>query len=227
MESSFAVDEIASCTNSIITYIINGISNKLPIKERDITTVLNVKGRLFNMALTQAKTALQETFGIVMVDVPDSKSGKAIICYNEDSGKSVLLFDGEQQRQLTLLFVLLSYLFMRGSDAPQNNNTSEEDLVNFLNGIRIHFDAPHEYFGDNIKKLITETFVKQLYLKREKVVSEMESEVKFYYSWGFRAHMEFDKKMVLEATAKILKKPPSFFVAKYQEVHQEDKQMET
>ncbi|XP_075146401.1 necdin, MAGE family member [Haematobia irritans] len=225
MDASFASEELANYANCIITYIINGIATKLPIKERDISNLLNIKGKLFNEAFNQAKTALQETYGILLADVPDTKSGKAVICYSEDNGKSSLLYDEEQQKHLTLLFVVLSYLFMRGSDAPHNNNTTEEDLINFLNGIRIHFDAHHDYFG-NIKKLITETFVKQLYLKREKVVSDLESEIKIYYSWAFRAHVEFDKKLVLEATAKILKKPPSFFVAKYEEVYQDENQME-
>lgn len=27
---------------------------------------------------------------------------------------------------------------------------------------------------------------------------------RFYYSWGYRAHVEFDKKLILEATAKVI-----------------------
>lgn len=144
METSFAVDEVANCTNAIITYIINGIASKLPLKERDMSAAINIKGKLFNMAFQQAKIALQEvifayrfniffmnykcfspqTYGIILSDVPDSKTGKAFVCYNEDSARSALLYDEDQQRQLTLLFVILSYLFMRGSTV-QNNNTSE------------------------------------------------------------------------------------------------------
>lgn len=60
METSFAVDEVANCTNAIITYIINGIANKLPLKERDMSAAINIKGKLFNMAFQQAKIALQE-----------------------------------------------------------------------------------------------------------------------------------------------------------------------
>lgn len=59
-----------------------------------------------------------------------------------------------------------------------SNRFISDDLVQFLSGLRIYFDAPHEFFGCNIKKLITETFVKQLYLKREKVVSDLETEIK-------------------------------------------------
>lgn len=59
------------------------------------------------------------------MEVPDSKSGKAYICHSEDTIKSKLICDEEQQRHLTLLFVILSYLFMRGSDTQNHSKTSE------------------------------------------------------------------------------------------------------
>ncbi|XP_023306674.2 uncharacterized protein LOC111688402 [Lucilia cuprina] len=223
---SFSVDEISNYTNNIITFVLNGAATKLPLKEKDMVSTINVKGMLFRMSLSQAKTALKETYGLELLDVPDSKTGKAYICISQDTAKSLLLYDEEQQRHLTLLFVILSYLFMRGSDTPNKTKTSEEDLLLFLNGLRIKLDEYHPYFGQNLKKLIMETFVKQLYLKREKVVSELESETKFYYYWGFRAHAEFDKKLLLDAVAKILKKPPTFFVAKHLELYgNEDEEM--
>uniref|UniRef100_A0A1I8MPZ8 Uncharacterized protein n=1 Tax=Musca domestica TaxID=7370 RepID=A0A1I8MPZ8_MUSDO len=210
METGFDVGEAASHRNEIITYILNGISNKLPLKEKDMSATLNIKGRMFNVAFQQAKLALQETYGIVVTDVPDTRSGKAFICYNEDAAKCHLLYDEDQLRQLTLLFIVLSYLFMRGSDAPDKNSTTEEDLIHFLSGLRITFDSCHEYFGANVKKLLTETFVKQLYLKRDKVISDIDAETKFYYSWGYRAHVEFDKKLVFESTAKLQIKVKGF-----------------
>lgn len=54
-----------------------------------------------------------------------------------------------------------------------------EDLIHFLSGLRITFDSCHEYFGANVKKLLTETFVKQLYLKRDKVISDIDAETKY------------------------------------------------
>lgn len=57
---SFDVNELATCTNSIITYVINGNATKLPLKEKDMCTALNIKGKLFNMAFQHAKAALQQ-----------------------------------------------------------------------------------------------------------------------------------------------------------------------
>lgn len=133
----------------------------------------------------------------MLIEVPGIKTGKAYISHSEEPGNSLLLYDAEQQRHLTLLFIILSYLFMRGSDTPNQTKTSEgnisflfvikkikyiysllEELLQFLSSLRVKFDEYHPYFGSSLKKLVTETFVKQLYLKREKVVSELESETK-------------------------------------------------
>lgn len=57
---SFSVDEVSSYINSIITYILNACSTKLPIKERDMITTINAKGSTFQMALKKAKDVLQE-----------------------------------------------------------------------------------------------------------------------------------------------------------------------
>ncbi|TMW52713.1 hypothetical protein DOY81_002236, partial [Sarcophaga bullata] len=196
---SFSVDEVSSYTNAIITFVLNGCSTKLPIKEKDMTATINAKGNSFQMALNHAKAALRQTYGLILVNVPNTKSGKAYICYSEDTAKTLLLYDEEQQSHLTLLFVILSYLFMRGSDTSNLTKTNEEELFKFLRSLRIKMDEHHAFFGSNVKKLITETFVKQLYLKREKDTSQLDAET----IWGFRAEVEFDKKLLLDATAKL------------------------
>uniref|UniRef100_A0A1B0FB37 MAGE domain-containing protein n=1 Tax=Glossina morsitans morsitans TaxID=37546 RepID=A0A1B0FB37_GLOMM len=210
MDAPFNEDEMKTSVNSIITYVINGASTKLPIKERDIMQTIDKKGKLFNAALQSVKEILKE------VAVPESKGGKCYICFSEDSGKSLLMHDEKQKRQLVLLFIILSFIFMRTTTSIPN--ITETHLQNFLKTLHVDFDVPHEYFGSNIRKLITDTFVKQLYLKREKSNSDLETEIKFCYSWGYRAHQEFDKKCLLLTTAQIMKKPAKTFGTKYDEV---------
>lgn len=68
---------------------------------------------------------------------------------------------------------------------------------------KVHAEGDdHDYFGD-VKKLITETFVRQLYLKREKIVVETGGGEKFEYSWGARANLEFPKKDILDTVAEV------------------------
>lgn len=57
-----------------------------------------------------------------------------------------------------------------------------EQLFNFLKGLRIDIDEEDTYFQGNLKKLICETFVKQLYLKREKSDSETDMETRYVHT---------------------------------------------
>ena len=53
-----------------------------------------------------------------------------------------------------------------------------EQLDEFLRGIKINIDEEHDFFGPNLKKLIGETFVKQLYLKKIKSDNEFDVDTK-------------------------------------------------
>lgn len=58
-------------------------------------------------------------------------------------------------------------------------------------------------FGD-VRKLITDTFIRQMYLKRDKVVLESGGhEERYQYQWGTRALHEFPKKDILDSVANV------------------------
>lgn len=42
------------------------------------------------------------------------------------------------------------------------------NLFNFLEKFNIKVDEQHRFYGSNLRKLITDVFVEQLYLKKEK-----------------------------------------------------------
>ena len=75
---------------------------------------------------------------------------------------------------------------------------------------------------DYLKKVIKDTFSRELYVKRIKADIEGRSESEFYLTWGPRAHLEFDKKKVLEYVCKIMKKSPISFMAQYSQVYGTD-----
>lgn len=57
----------------------------------------------------------------------------------------------------------------------------------------------------SIHKFVTETLVKQMYLKREKVTLESSAlHERIQYSWGVRAEHEFPKKDMLKKVAKVI-----------------------
>lgn len=91
------------------------------------------------------------------------------------------------------------------------------NLNNFLESLR--FDL------DELTKT-KERLIRQLYLQRRKQDTEGQTEPLVYYSWGQRALLEFDKKKVLEAVAKLLNKPSSNFVLQHQEVYKVNQEVE-
>ncbi|XP_011177580.1 melanoma-associated antigen D4 [Zeugodacus cucurbitae] len=199
-------EKLAQCRNAIMVFVINNIENKLPIKEEEMRDILDKDKALFKRCLPSVIQTLKTVYGIILQRVPDSRK---YICYSELTASSTAEYDLEQVRHLTLLFVILSYLLMKDS------RVDEEQLFLFLKGLRIDIDEEHTFFLGNLRKLICETFVKQLYLKREKSNSETDMETRYLFSWGYRATVEFPPKDVLEQTAQILGKEASEFVAIY------------
>jgi hypothetical protein len=87
-----------------------------------------------------------------------------------------------------------------------------ENVINFIEQIGFNTD-------DFIKS--RDMFIKQLYLKRNKIEIEGRNEPHFTISWGERAKLEFDKKKVLAAVATFMEKSPQTFINQYNEAHGE------
>lgn len=91
-------------------------------------------------------------------------------------------------------------------------------LFDFLAKLNIDPAEPHAYFGD-VTKSIREVFPKMLYLNRLKVEIEGLNEFKIFYKWGFRAKLEFDKKVMLQSVSSIMKRTPLSFINQYNTAH--------
>lgn len=103
-----------------------------------------------------------------MHEIHDEKLGKIILCTSSVAAGSQYDYKKEQRVEMRLLFIVLSYIHMKGE------TVAETALLGFLKRLGMH-DEPHEIFG-NFKKKITETFVRQFYLKREIVELEGNAE---------------------------------------------------
>ncbi|XP_031619107.1 non-structural maintenance of chromosomes element 3 homolog [Contarinia nasturtii] len=211
--------ELKSMKNSMIRYILNMSSKKTPIKSADIVRkCLQGEQKMFVRLLPEVQDILSDVYGYQLNEIKE-KTGKCYLVTTELTGQSAANLTVNQREELRLLFIVLSYIFMKGG------KVMEAVLFGFLKKLDIE-EEPHEYFG-NFRTLITEPFVKQMYLKKEKI--EMENtnmDDKFEYSWGPRADLEFNKKDCLEWVAKIMKKPASSFVKQWNECQSEDEDVE-
>lgn len=100
-----------------------------------------------------------------MIHEINEKTGKFYLITSEFSGGSEIEYITSQRNELRLLLIVLSYIFMKGG------KVIEQTLFGFLKKLNVE-EEPDPFFG-YFRKNITETFVKQCYLKKEKI--EMES----------------------------------------------------
>nr|XP_035148484.2 melanoma-associated antigen D2-like [Callithrix jacchus] len=109
--------------------------------------------------------------------------------------------------------VLLSIIFMNG------NRSSEAVIWEVLRKLGLRPGIHHSLFGD-VKKFITDEFVKQKYLDYARVPSSNPPEYEFY--WGLRSYYETSKMKVLKFACKVQKKDPKEWAAQYREVMEAD-----
>lgn len=98
-------------------------------------------------------------YGLEAHEFRDEKLGKIILCTSAVTAASEFEYTALQRVDMRLLFIVLSYIQMKGE------TVAEATLFGFLKRLGLQ-DEPHEHFG-LFKKKITDTFIRQMYLKRE------------------------------------------------------------
>jgi len=208
--------DIKTLSNNLVKYLLNYTAMKYPIKRADISRNLAIPAKLFPEVFKACTNMLKSVYGLEASEILENKTSKGYIIYAAfNSGISALQFPEDLRHEISLLFIILSYIFMKGGEVQ------EAHLLQYLSQLNIEADEPHPLFGD-VGKLIKEKFPRQLYLKRSKVEIEGVNEVQMHVAWGARAELEFDKKEVLKAVAKIMNKSPATFINQYHTAHGEE-----
>lgn len=121
-----------------------------------------------NSSLIIKQSLIFQVYGIRVNEMKDERSHKFYLCTSELMISSVLGRTVAQRCELRLLYLILAYIFLKGGAVQ------ESSLWLFLERLDITQER-HDFFGD-VKKVVNETFIKQMYLKREKI--EMETSEK-------------------------------------------------
>ncbi|XP_004372686.1 necdin [Trichechus manatus latirostris] len=111
-----------------------------------------------------------------------------------------------------LLLMILSLIYVKGRGAR------ESAVWNVLRILGLRPWKKHSTFGD-VRKLITEEFVQQNYLKYQRVPHVEPPEYEFF--WGSRASREITKMQIMEFLARVFKKDPQAWPSRYREALQE------
>ncbi|ALC46668.1 MAGE [Drosophila busckii] len=193
---------IDSRVSIMVNFILCHSANKVPIKYSDLSSIVDGKHEV-NKRLPFVTELLEQRYGMKLVQLEGA--GKRYITVAEAPVCSIHELTTNQRPQFTLISIVLTYIFLR------SNRLEEEKLYNMLDEMGVNVQEEHGYFGDNIRKLIEDTFVKQQYLKRERSQLSSNDDPKNYYSWGQRAKLEFTYENIVQFACKLLDKDEEFF----------------
>lgn len=111
-----------------------------------------------------------------------------------------------------LLMMILSLIYVKGRGAR------ESAVWNVLRILGLRPWKKHSTFGD-VKKLITEEFVQQNYLKYKRIPYTEPPEYEFF--WGSRASQEITKMQIMHFLSRVFKKDPQAWPSRYREALEE------
>ncbi|XP_075434534.1 non-structural maintenance of chromosomes element 3 homolog isoform X1 [Ascaphus truei] len=197
--------------SEVVQYLLVRDQKKLPIKRADIVkNVVKEYKDVYPEILIRAKKILQQVFGFQLEEI-DTKNHVYILTNKLErvEGDDMRVDDGIAK--LGLLTVILSLIFMKG------NTAKESAIWETLRRLHIEPGSKNSDFGD-VKKLVTDEFVRQKYLEYIRIPHTEPAEYEF--RWGSRAYKETSKMKILEFVSKIQQKDPKSWSSQYKEAQE-------
>uniref|UniRef100_A0ABI7WAN3 MAGE domain-containing protein n=1 Tax=Felis catus TaxID=9685 RepID=A0ABI7WAN3_FELCA len=200
--------------NKLVKYLL--VKDKIPIKRSDmLKDVIKEYDEYFPEIIERASYALEKMFRVNLKEIDKQISLYILISTQESSAG--ILGTTKDTPKLGLLMVILSVIFMNG------NKASEAVIWEVLRKLGLHPEVRHSLFGE-VRKLITDEFVKQKYLECKKVPNSRPPEYEFF--WGLRSYHETSKMKVLKFACKVQKKDPKDWAAQYREAVEMEVQLQ-
>lgn len=201
-------DQVNLKVGELVQYFLVRDQKKLLIRRADIIkNVVKEYKDVYPEILLRAKKTLQEVFGFELEEI-DPKNHIYVLTNRLEPVEGDGIKVDEETAKLGLLTVILSLIFMKG------NTVKESAVWEMLRHLRIIPGEKHEQFGD-VKKLVTDEFVKQKYLEYNKIPHTDPTE--YTFQWGPRAFKETSKLRILEFVSKIQQKEPKSWESQYKD----------
>uniref|UniRef100_A0A8C0DU69 MAGE domain-containing protein n=1 Tax=Balaenoptera musculus TaxID=9771 RepID=A0A8C0DU69_BALMU len=193
--------------NKLVKYLLVKDQTKIPIKRSDmLKDVIQEYDEYFPEIIERASYALEKMFRVNLKEIDKQSSLYILISIQESSAG--ILGTTKDTPKLGLLMVILSVIFMNG------NKANEAVIWEVLRKLGLHPGVRHSLFGE-VRKLITDEFVKQKYLEYKRVPNSRPPEYEFF--WGLRSYHETSKMKVLKFACKVQKKDPKDWAVQYRE----------
>ncbi|KAM9180557.1 melanoma-associated antigen D4 isoform 1-T1 [Dugong dugon] len=193
--------------NKLVKYLMIKDYKKIPIKRSDmLKDVIREYDEHFPEIIERATYTLEKKFGIHLKEIDKEEHLYILVCTRDSSAR--LLGKTKDTPRLSLLLVILGVIFMNG------NRASEAVLWEALRKMGLRPGVRHPFLGD-LRKLLTDDFVKQKYLEYKKIPNSSPPEYEFL--WGLRARHETSKMRVLRFIAQNQNRDPREWKAHFLE----------
>lgn len=193
----FTPDVIDAKVAEVVHYMLIMEQKKIPVKRMDINKhVLKDQHKgIYPVVMEKAKVKLKKVYGIELAEIQHGKQKAYILLNILDASEADDYIDSSSDEpKMGLLMVVLGLIFM------SKGMMSEPNLWHTLKKLGINIDKKHDVFGD-VKKLLTQEFVRQMYLEYSRIFNSDPPE--FEFRWGARANKEISKRNVLEFVTKM------------------------
>ncbi|XP_053434826.1 melanoma-associated antigen D4 isoform X2 [Nycticebus coucang] len=193
--------------NKLVKYLMIKDYKKIPIKRSDmLKDIIREYDERFPEIIERATYTLEKKFGIHLKEIDKEEHLYILVCTRDSSAR--LLGKTKDTPRLSLLLVILGVIFMNG------NHASEAVLWEALRKMGLRPGVRHPFLGD-LRKLITDDFVRQKYLEYKKIPNISPPEYEFL--WGLRALHETSKMRVLRFIAQHQNRDPREWKAHFLE----------
>ncbi|KAM3871202.1 non-structural maintenance of chromosomes element 3 homolog [Diretmus argenteus] len=193
--------QVAQKTAEVVQYFVIKEQKKVPVRRADIVKYV-VKE--YKNVYTEI---MKRVFGLKLVEY-DTKNHIYMLINKLDTVEGAPFGISSKDPKMTLLFAILGIVFMKGGAVKENLIWKQ------LKKLGIDPGEKHEEFG-NVKKLVTDEFVRQRYLEYVRIPHTDPFEYEFH--WGQRAELEVSKVKILEFMGQMFDQDPRVWTQQYKE----------
>ncbi|CAL1606922.1 unnamed protein product [Knipowitschia caucasica] len=194
----------------VVQYIMVKDQKKIPVRRADLVKhVIKDYRNIYPEIMKRVLQTFSQVFGLELVEI-DTKAHVYILINKLEPHEALTTNQGSVNPKTGLLWVILSVIFMK-------RGAVKEGLIwNTLKKLRVDPGERHEVFGD-VKKLVTDEFVRQRYLEYVRIPHTEPLECEF--RWGQRAELEVSKPQILHFMGQLHEREPQSWSQQYRDAH--------
>lgn len=114
--------DITALTTNTVKYLLNFSATKIPITQSTIVRSVNIPASKIAEVFEASAIILKDVYGLEMSRVGSEKSNKTFIIYSSfNSAVTAIQLPPDNRHEVSLLFLILSYIFMKGGEVLEGN----------------------------------------------------------------------------------------------------------